>query len=1485
METSSISNNSATIPPISNEFVDSIYNKAKEFPQTKSIKQDYQVMFKSIERIKDLISENLDFFNNSEVFSEDFKKAMKRIDLSLDCYSKSFQMNIKNKSNKSITAQIQKDFILFSQLLLLFSTNLSNIYEKINNEKKHANSLVSLGIESVLFNLSVNIKPKDIEPYYKTNYLQAYGCYDIIANLKDNITAFQSVDGSGKTLCIPLILINRILEENVDLPFLIMTEPTQKIVDSKTSFFKEKIGHYLTITSDLNELIEIYQTKPSKIIFGILTPKDCLILTQRINKFFKKTRIIVDEIESQSFFVDVLLSLIKKSKKKFHLPIQFSMMSSLITENHRYIKFFGNDISITKLVDKPMFEVVTKSIKSTTLQAVIDESIRTISDMSKINPSIEEGNIVCFLPANDACKTLITSVTSLFNQSEESDEMRKVVFLKTSLKPNESVDSYFNRLRNEFELLNGLNNVEDNKNDVLYFIPVDLSNEFESSIYEIAQKNFPDDLLKINKLICSLPLNDPFTTDRLSVVIDSGLSKVSKFNFQTGLTASDLIQSPLESMSKIKGLLGRTMKGLYVSFHQKNEDDVPLEFEPFIVRGDLTKDILLLKEIGIDFDEMKLPVRLDFEYSFDALKKLNALDNENKITAFGKEINHLLSFNNSPLNVLYAGSVLYYKEKFNSKQKKLSFFFGFYLATLISMATDLIQENMTENLSTVFNEGSDIVTLINASQILLSSDITDNDKLRDFVESYGFSYSKFLIFRSILREAFEYIFESRDFSVSQKIESFIENHDVSHIVDNFIEQISLLDDSWKKLHSIDYKYVKNALGFQSRPTLIFSGNQRLAEWSQPKKSGNSEVRLTKRPGWNGIKTPMKCYFMNVCIYLNHHLIYGNIIHRVNDKSKGEIVSIELPKSASSHWFNVLIETYFSTEKLNVKVFTNEKKSNLFFISNAGERVFLSFIPLDEKTKSRVQHGIKQCIKLMPYVPRSVLIYRSGPKSLFEVTSIGTQDYDCKMASSVCGDILKRYYIDYCLNHLDELALSQPEIRICALFFNKECTVDDYNQKRLYFVCSKQDEKLKDLPNIKQLIEKHRKPRKVVQQMNERQNVIIKKGKNQKGENLGYFTFPPSFIHPSLLFHKETHSSIMRWFDQCKYAKVKLAVGQRFLMKMNDIRELQKHLRKDKEKIKKEMGLNFVAIPIPSKVYEKAYLTIRENPSWNYDSRFKVVITTQKESVKVNELVKKIADELDTNSNQHDDSNETLGCCYICDDSDNPTLTSNPITIYYNDGTTYTNKLCRDCLALNLQAITASFYNNGKINQESLELINTRPQPIPTVESKEIKDGMESWPQIPLGQLISVLINNDDELAGLVSAWLNSVQEYTIRNLALGKFTFCPYHPRKIFRIIKELDAPQIKCDVNGCKDVFCTACLGWHKPDFVCEEKKSGKGLVWQKKCPRCGVLTSKNGGCNHIACPKCGCHWCYVCDKGFKTAAECYAHMKKIHGNSFAEV
>ena len=57
--------------------------------------------------------------------------------------------------------------------------------------------------------------------------------------------------------------------------------------------------------------------------------------------------------------------------------------------------------------------------------------------------------------------------------------------------------------------------------------------------------------------------------------------------------------------------------------------------------------------------------------------------------------------------------------------------------------------------------------------------------------------------------------------------------------------------------------------------------------------------------------------------------------------------------------------------------------------------------------------------------------------------------------------------------------------------------------------------------------------------------------------------------------------------------------------------------------------------------------------------------------------------------------------------------------------------------------------------------------------------------------------------------------------------------------------------------------------------------LSWNKKCPKCKVLTYKDGGCNHISCP-CGCHWCYKCGAGFSNPDDCYDHMTEKHGGCF---
>jgi hypothetical protein len=65
-------------------------------------------------------------------------------------------------------------------------------------------------------------------------------------------------------------------------------------------------------------------------------------------------------------------------------------------------------------------------------------------------------------------------------------------------------------------------------------------------------------------------------------------------------------------------------------------------------------------------------------------------------------------------------------------------------------------------------------------------------------------------------------------------------------------------------------------------------------------------------------------------------------------------------------------------------------------------------------------------------------------------------------------------------------------------------------------------------------------------------------------------------------------------------------------------------------------------------------------------------------------------------------------------------------------------------------------------------------------------------------------------------------------------------------------------------------------PDITANETPD----IITKECPGvgCGVATEKITGCNHIECPNCNIHWCFVC-RGIFTSAEIYRHMSIEHG------
>jgi len=131
------------------------------------------------------------------------------------------------------------------------------------------------------------------------------------------------------------------------------------------------------------------------------------------------------------------------------------------------------------------------------------------------------------------------------------------------------------------------------------------------------------------------------------------------------------------------------------------------------------------------------------------------------------------------------------------------------------------------------------------------------------------------------------------------------------------------------------------------------------------------------------------------------------------------------------------------------------------------------------------------------------------------------------------------------------------------------------------------------------------------------------------------------------------------------------------------------------------------------------------------------------------------------------------------------------------------------------------------------------------------------------------------------------------------------HPDK-FKYCTTPDCPEIyslETEYGGgifrCRLCFVSACVscGEDHEGFSCEEWKIhrdpeaqermlegwAEGSKDVKKCPECKILIEKNGGCNHMTCPKCRAHICWRC-MGVFTADDIYDHMNDVHGGMMDE-
>lgn len=260
----------AAAPILDIEFIRQISNKTKkleailfniaEKQKLTNFGPNIKNMIESTTKILQIISNNLDYLNNTDIFKEDFNKSIHVIDNAYEAYIKVMNSITNIQKESKLINQMKINIDNFAQSIIIFSSIFEEIMNEISNTSKCDEiELINthIGLESALFNFAVYVEPTNEAPFFKSRFIEIYKCYYNINNIKNRIEALKSFCGTGKTLGLPIILLCRSLKDKMNAPFLLITQPSPKHVEYKENFFNQTISKYVTIVSDPDQLEQI----------------------------------------------------------------------------------------------------------------------------------------------------------------------------------------------------------------------------------------------------------------------------------------------------------------------------------------------------------------------------------------------------------------------------------------------------------------------------------------------------------------------------------------------------------------------------------------------------------------------------------------------------------------------------------------------------------------------------------------------------------------------------------------------------------------------------------------------------------------------------------------------------------------------------------------------------------------------------------------------------------------------------------------------------------------------------------------------------------------------------------------------------------------------------------------------------------------------------------------------------------------------------
>ena len=194
-------------------------------------------------------------------------------------------------------------------------------------------------IESELFSMCFSIKENKREEldFEKTIY-SVYFQHDEFIYTNKQTLLLESSTGSGKTRCAPFFYAIRIILENNDKRFAIISQNNKREAKNKAKDFENFVGENVKIVTDRKDFIQLYRNNyMEKPVVAMFTPFDILFIKEQLIKeksnLFERTRICIDEVHQRSVLIDVLIGSISQAQTSFKFGCQFLMMSATPDES------------------------------------------------------------------------------------------------------------------------------------------------------------------------------------------------------------------------------------------------------------------------------------------------------------------------------------------------------------------------------------------------------------------------------------------------------------------------------------------------------------------------------------------------------------------------------------------------------------------------------------------------------------------------------------------------------------------------------------------------------------------------------------------------------------------------------------------------------------------------------------------------------------------------------------------------------------------------------------------------------------------------------------------------------------------------------------------------------------------------------------------------------------------------------------------------